>query len=324
MPRRADLIGRRFGHLTVIDKVDRKQDRYQVWKCQCDCGNTIEVNTKRLLRGTVTSCGCAKEGQSARHGSQAEDLTGRKFGRLTVLERSANVNGRVAWLCQCECGNRKVVPAVYLKKGNVRSCGCLRQENSCNRKDLTGQRFGRLVALAPTDRRELGSVVWRCRCDCGNEVEVSEGALITGNTVSCGCYKKEIQNRVGDTLMFVDGTCVQWLEKRRHRSDNTSGFRGVNLTPKNLYRVGIGFRGKRYYLGLYKTYEEAVEARLEAEKIMHDGYVEARRKYQSECEKDPVYETQFHFFFDVKKQGRYYEIESSDPEMDGARIAIGS
>lgn len=58
-------------------------------------------------------------------------------------------------------------------------------------KDLTGQRFGRLVAIEPTAKRCGGSVVWRCRCDCGNESLVSANALKEGNTRSCGCLKKE-------------------------------------------------------------------------------------------------------------------------------------
>lgn len=56
------------------------------------------------------------------------------------------------------------------------------------RKDLTGQRFGKLVALSPTEkRRDDGSVVWRCRCDCGREAEVSARRLTRGKVRSCGC-----------------------------------------------------------------------------------------------------------------------------------------
>lgn len=58
-------------------------------------------------------------------------------------------------------------------------------------KDLTGQRFGRLVVQAKTDKRQSGSIMWLCRCDCGNETIINGANLRKGLTVSCGCYAKE-------------------------------------------------------------------------------------------------------------------------------------
>jgi len=58
-------------------------------------------------------------------------------------------------------------------------------------RDLTGQRFGRLVVLRDTGERKSGNVVWRCRCDCGNEVNIKGGNLTSGNSISCGCYSRE-------------------------------------------------------------------------------------------------------------------------------------
>ena len=56
------------------------------------------------------------------------DLTGKLFGRLTVVQRSQNVGECVAWLCKCKCGNYHVVTGANLRQGNVKSCGCLRIE----------------------------------------------------------------------------------------------------------------------------------------------------------------------------------------------------
>lgn len=80
-----DLIGQRFGHLTVVNKTDERQDGYFLWCCQCDCGKEVLVNTKRLVRGTMTSCGCVPK-TTARNGRCAEDLTGRVFGELPYTE----------------------------------------------------------------------------------------------------------------------------------------------------------------------------------------------------------------------------------------------
>lgn len=56
-----------------------------------------------------------------------------------------------------------------------------------NTKDLTGQRFGKLVVLYPTEKRQSRSVVWHCICDCGNEADISSKNLTYGSSQSCGC-----------------------------------------------------------------------------------------------------------------------------------------
>jgi hypothetical protein len=57
--------------------------------------------------------------------------------------------------------------------------------------DRTGHIFGRLTVLEQAGRDKLKKVLWRCRCECGNELIVVVGSLVTGNTTSCGCYLKE-------------------------------------------------------------------------------------------------------------------------------------
>ena len=60
----------------------------------------------------------------------AVDETGRRYGRLTVLERSQERDPRrgATWLCECVCGGRRSVAGVTLRQGLVRSCGCLARE----------------------------------------------------------------------------------------------------------------------------------------------------------------------------------------------------
>ena len=78
---------------------------------------------------------------------QLKDLTGQKFGKLTVLRRVEDrKRGRPMWLCQCECGNQTVVSSTRLLLPNgTRSCGCLRHQPSNNLVDLTGKVFGHLT-----------------------------------------------------------------------------------------------------------------------------------------------------------------------------------
>lgn len=63
---------------------------------------------------------------------KADDLTGHVYGRLRVLCRVANsaTTDKPQWLCQCECGGEKVVPASQLRRLHTRSCGCLLRETS--------------------------------------------------------------------------------------------------------------------------------------------------------------------------------------------------
>lgn len=119
------------------------------------------------------------------------DLIGQQFNYWTVLEydKEKSSTKRKYWICKCKCGTIKSVRSDQLKNGQSKSCGCYKIEDFINRtkKDLTNQRFGRLIALYPTDKRSGHHIVWHCKCDCGNECDI-DGAMLSINHVqSCGC-----------------------------------------------------------------------------------------------------------------------------------------
>lgn len=120
---------------------------------------------------------------------QLKDLTGQKFGKLTVLRRTEDKQcGRPMWLCQCECGNQTVVSSTRLLLPNgTRSCGCLRHQPSGRLMDLTGKVFGHLTVLHRDESVSGGKAKWICRCTCGNTVSVFSDSLRSGRTKSCGC-----------------------------------------------------------------------------------------------------------------------------------------
>ena len=125
---------------------------------------------------------------------QAKNITGTHIGKLTVIRQLEEPkNGHIVYECLCDCGNTVYALHKNLIKGSPKSCGCLQSEmvSKANRKDLTGQRFGRLIAVRPTERRECTSIVWECICDCGNTAFVTSNHLIRGLTRSCGCLRKE-------------------------------------------------------------------------------------------------------------------------------------
>lgn len=172
-----------------------------------------------------------------------------------------------------------------LKAGNKEYIEILRKRGFA---DISGRKFGRLMALYPTEERDKkGSVMWHCECDCGNTKLVSHDGLVYGNYRSCGCLKKELQETVRSRLTFVNGTCIELLKYRKSRSDNTSGFRGVHKRKNGKYKVTIGLQGKRHYLGVYETFEEAVGVRLKAEKELHEGFVTAYEEWKKSAEEDP-------------------------------------
>jgi len=126
------------------------------------------------------------------------DLTGRVYGRLTVLEDVGRKNRGVIWRCICECGNFIDVASGNLQSGNTQSCGCYKRERTTetNKKDLTGQVFGRLTVLEDAGRTKQSKVIWRCLCECGNITNAITASLQSGNTQSCGCLQKERTSKI--------------------------------------------------------------------------------------------------------------------------------
>ena len=177
---REDLSDQRFGMLTAINPTGERRNGHVVWECKCDCGNTAFVRAYYLKEGKTTSCGCTR-------GRKPVDLTGQRFGRLTAIKLSdERRNGRIVWECKCDCGSIAFVTTHDLRGGKTTSCGCASRRTPV---DLTGQRFGRLIAVNPTDERRNGSVVWECKCDCGNTTYVQAGSLRSGGVTSCGCAR---------------------------------------------------------------------------------------------------------------------------------------
>lgn len=140
-----DITGKRVGRLTVIERDTNEYytkggNRIYKWICQCDCGRLTSVNASAIRSGSTKSCGClylerAKKSSLDRYeqvlkkrkesSGLLNDLTGQTFGLLTVIRRDLNNKNRVAWICQCECGNQTTVVSNNLTNGHTQSCGCI-------------------------------------------------------------------------------------------------------------------------------------------------------------------------------------------------------
>lgn len=165
-------------------------------------------------------------------------IIGKRYGRLVVLDFDhMGSHGNSYWLCECDCGEHKNVSKSLLTTGKVKSCGCLKHERRS--EDLTGKRFGRLRVIGFDNMVRMGqrsTAKWKCICDCGNVVTVSQGSLLSGDTISCGCYRNEkFRERVtthglSNTPLYTVWNCM----KQRCENSNDDyyqdyGARGIRV-----------------------------------------------------------------------------------------------
>jgi hypothetical protein len=130
------------------------------------------------------------------------DLTGKKFGRLTVLRQekshiTSSGQSKPLWLCKCDCGQEKSIFGDNLREGYsyLKSCGCLKQVNRNLKYNLVGQKFGKLTVITRINNlftpKGGGHIQYECKCDCGNIKNVVYSSLVRGMTKSCGCLRIE-------------------------------------------------------------------------------------------------------------------------------------
>jgi hypothetical protein len=203
-----NLIGKRFGKLTVIGRAENDKHKHIGWICKCECGNEKIVSTSSLNSGSTKSCGCIKN----------KDLTGKRFGRLTVLERAkTNTYGHGCWRCKCDCGNEKIVAINYLVTGNTKSCGCYQIEarkkrhgeasfNSIFRayKQMASTR-GLKFSLSKDEFKEL--ILSNCYYCNKEPLQVMRNPNFNGDTVYNGLDR--IDNSKGYTKDNVRSCCGQ-------------------------------------------------------------------------------------------------------------------
>ncbi len=146
-------------------------------------------------------------------GNEIGDLTGHRFGKLTVLSLyGVDKYYNKKWKCLCDCGNTTIVSQGHLRSGHTTSCGC----NKKQLDDLTGRKFGYLIVLKRAEDYRTPSnnkayTQWLCECVCGKEVIVTSSNLKSGSTISCGCKKpKGLKDLTGK--QFGDLTVIKQVQ----------------------------------------------------------------------------------------------------------------
>lgn len=264
-----ELKGVRFGKLIAVEK-SRNNKGTLVWNCICDCGKNTVVEPYRLSSGHTKSCGCLRRRRSPRR----RNLLNKKFGSLIVLREDVIKGGKTRWLCKCDCGNETVVSTSDLVTKNTKSCGC-------NKHKI---KHGALVdGEIPTEYSTWKSMIERCENPKRKEYKYYGGRGIK----VCNRWKDYLNfivdmgekphpeytlERVDNNGDYSPKNCIwtDWATQsinKRKRSDNKSGFTGVNWNKeKSKWEVRIGYEGKTFRLGYYSELSQAVKVRKKAEK----------------------------------------------------------
>jgi len=278
-----DLKGMVFGKWTVLE-FDNENSKPQnpKWIVQCSCEkHTIKsVQGGTLKGGESKSCGCLTN----------EDLTGKKFGRLTVIKKAdikADKGRSILWECKCDCGNENLVfvRTSSLKKGNTQSCGCLHKERTSisNKKynafDLNGE-YGILYTFKKEefyfDKEDYDKI----KNICWNNSDGYAHGYIQHKKKYCLMHRY-IMNVLDNNTVVVDHKNLQRNDNRKENlricttqqnnmnigvaSNNNSGFTGVMWSKEyNCWKGGISINYKDYYRS-FENFEDAVAFRLALE-----------------------------------------------------------
>lgn len=233
MPNKINEVGNKYGRLTVIAEAqERSASGGGVkWVCQCDCGNMTTVLGTVLRKGLTQSCGCYHADRLSKN------EIGKKYGKLTVIDRAPNHKNRAAWICQCECGKIVTVTGTNLRQGTS-SCGCALITNK-----RLGQRYGKLTVI-----KQLPDNIWQCQCDCGNIIETHGRYLDKGHKTSCGCLRSYGEQRIMEILSNMG----IMFEKEKIFKECKYPWSGGNCRfdfylPK--YNCVIEYDGMQHYTG---------------------------------------------------------------------------
>lgn len=199
MPKLIDETNNKYGRLTVLYRANTKK-KGTYWHCRCDCGNEIDVLGSSLRNGNTKSCGCLKHEQIIKSNIQRGQKVqiGDKYNSLTIKD----IQPRKLY-CQCDCGNTSWLDKGHVLSGHTKTCGCRTGLRQPNYIDETGNRYGLLTVIEDAGRDKDGRVLWKCRCDCGNEKIALGKTLRAGLIKSCGCLCSLGEQKVNQLLSHL-------------------------------------------------------------------------------------------------------------------------
>lgn len=296
-----DLTGKRFGRLVVISldapHIQPNGAKVTMWKCKCDCGNIKSIRATSLRNGSTISCGCYNKEKVSQVNSK--DLTGQKFGRLTVIKRDNEK--KYNWICLCDCQKNSPNPqykSVYrgnLINGKIISCGCYNKEKSKIMMQNYKKQYNQYlfeneyvyifdnnknkIIVDKEDFNNIKNYYWYVDKK-GYVVATEHKKVIKLHRFIMNIDKKEILvdhiNHVKTDNRKVNLRLVsnsQNLMNHKNFSSNTSGNTGVCWhTRDDIWEAYIRVNNKVTYLGRFKNFDDAVKVRKEAEEKYFGEY----------------------------------------------------
>ena len=184
---------------------------------------------------------------------------GRKFGKLSVIrETDKRMHGSVVYLCRCDCGSEVEVPAQSLLSGHTQSCGCIRKNGE----------YKKIYKKASEAAAKPEAIKKRVASTAKYYEENPTKALEVKNRMEAEREK-----------ILVDGTNIARIKNAdKTPINNTSGHVGVFWRKeKQRWVARIQLQGKRYILGSFEKFEDAVAARQEGEKRIYGEFLDKHK-----------------------------------------------
>lgn len=269
--RSGDTVGKKIGKLLVLETAGKNQHSKHLVKCLCDCGKETIVIESRVRNGLTQSCGCNTAIASRKR--FFKDMTGEKIGRLLFIKEVFDERPGAYWECLCDCGTVTIVHGGLVRGGHTTSCGCFKTEQILKAVTKHGK------------SKDLIYFLWNTMMErCYNPNSTSYHKYGERGIKVCERWQvfENFFEDMGDkpdglSLERIDvngdyhpdnckwGTASEQAFNIRKRSNNTSGRTGVDLDASGLWRARIWKDKKCYKLGYFESYEEACEARSNAE-----------------------------------------------------------
>ena len=207
MPAKINLIGQKFGKLTVIKETEERKNKSIVWICKCECGQQEKFSTKELRSDGIVQCHCCGN-QRKPNSNLLEDIIGKKFNSLLVLEKTEKkAGGKILYKCKCDCGKITYVNRTDLQKSHIKSCGCIRLKYKIG--DIINNK--QIIALNGYEQHNKinHNHYYRCKCLlCGREYDALSQTL--EKSFGCGCQKSIGENNIKQIL---DNNNIQYIRQ---------------------------------------------------------------------------------------------------------------
>ena len=273
MPAKINLLNQKIGKLLVIEETNKRKNKSIVWKCQCDCRNIDEFSTKELRSDGIIQCHQCGNSRKPQTGL-TENIIGKKFNHLTVLEKSEKrIGGKIGYKCQCDCEKKTIlyVSKTDLENNHTTSCGCARRKYKIGDIISNKQIIGYIGS-----KNNNGHYYYKVKCLlCGREYEAIGQTL--EKTVGCGCQKSIGEFNI---IQILQQNNIKYYKEYCFPNSLLRFDFALLDKDNNIYRL-IEFDGEQHYeqniknsgWNTYEKYQYTLKNDLKKNQIAKDNNI---------------------------------------------------